>query len=212
MFTGIVEEVGEVLSVQKTEKRAKMIIHAKKILENSRVGDSLNIDGVCQTITSISSLRFTVDSEAETLKKTTFGTFKRGRRVNLERSLTLNLPLGGHIVQGHVNGTGTLSEILKRDESIYLKVLLPHPLKYYCIREGSIALDGMSLTIADISSSDIIINIVPHTFQNTTLPYKRPKDTLNVEVDIIARYVRHFLDAPQPGEVSMAMLKNWGYE
>ncbi|GAB4221822.1 MAG: riboflavin synthase [Spirochaetales bacterium] len=194
MFTGIVEEVGTIRSIQRLGTGWVQIeVEAKVVLEGSKVGDSIAIDGVCQTIKRLGSRSFTVDTLAESLKKTTLGTLRSGSRVNLERALRLEGRLDGHFVQGHVSGVARIQTIRKERDNVYLTLVLPPPLLHYCVPEGSIALDGISLTIASIRDNTITVNLIPVTLERTTWKYKKEGDLVNVETDIIGRYVEKFL-------------------
>jgi len=208
MFTGIIEEIGK---IQKTEPVAGGIslkIEAKKILEDISVNDSICIDGVCLTATKIDDSGFWVDAVGATLEKTTFAGVNSSTSVNLERSLRLNDRLGGHLVQGHVNGIGTITELKKIGENYQLKISVPEDLEKYLIKEGSIAINGISLTIADLIANQVIISIIPHTWQNTTLQLKQLNDNVNVEIDILAKYVEKLL-AKKDGEKKIDISENW---
>ncbi len=194
MFTGIVEEVGTVRSVQKLGSGwAQIEVDAKIVLEGSKVGDSIAIDGVCQTIKRLTSHSFIVDTLAESLKKTTLGHLRSGSRVNLERALRLDGRLDGHFVQGHVSGVAQIRTIHREKDNVYITVSLPPSLLSTCVAEGSIALDGISLTIASIQGNSITVNLIPVTLERTTWKYKQEGDLVNVETDIIGRYVAKFL-------------------
>ncbi|MDR3342536.1 MAG: riboflavin synthase [Treponema sp.] len=211
MFTGIVEETGTVISVTRETGRARLLIQAARVLEGTRLGDSITIEGVCQTVTSISPGEgtFAVFTLAESLKKTTLGSLRGGSRVNLERALRLDSRLGGHLVQGHVGCTVPIRELSKTPGNVYLSVEIPEALIPYCIPEGSIALDGMSLTIARISGHIVTVNIIPTTFAVTSLGYKKPGDRMNLETDIIGRYVERLLSTG--ASLSAGKMREWGY-
>ncbi len=211
MFTGLVEEIGDVLSVQRRYGSMRITVAVRTILESMQEGDSVNIDGVCHTVTSFSDADFTVDTLAETLKKTTLGTYKPGRRVNLERSLTLERRMGGHFVQGHVNDTGLITTIRREQNNVFVTVELSDELMKYCIREGSLALDGISLTIAEISGREVTINVIPHTYSHTTLQSKKTGDRVNVEVDLLGRYVERLLGLARPTGLTEEKLKSLGW-
>ena len=171
-----------------------LTIAAHAILGGIGIGDSICIDGACQTVTACSNIGFTFDAQRETIRKTTLGTFVPGRFVNLERSLTLEKPLGGHFVQGHVNGTGRIASIGKKGSNVYATVGISGDLISYCVREGSIALDGISLTISELSGNLVTINVIPYTFRQTTIQYKKTGDMMNIETDLLGRYVGRFLE------------------
>ena len=194
MFTGLVEEIGTVRSVQRGDQYRVLHIEARRVLDDAGVGDSIAIDGACQTITTIERDTFTVETLAASVQKTTLGSFRAGRRVNLERSLTPQQRMGGHFVQGHVDGTARVVDIRTVGHNVYFSVELPSELARYCIRGGSIAIDGTSLTIAEFDHTTIVVNVIPTTWRATALADREPGDAVNIEVDVLARYVARLLD------------------
>jgi riboflavin synthase len=192
MFTGLIEEVGKVTAVKQSNGILALEISAVKITHNLKIGDSISVNGVCLTVTRFNPNRFNVDAAGETLKKTTIGSLKVGTAVNLEPALQLSQKLGGHLVQGHVNDTGIVTGIRKAGNNYILLVMLPHHLENYLIKEGSIAIDGISLTIADIASNRIVCSIIPHTWQNTNLRFRKVGERVNLEIDVISKYVEKF--------------------
>jgi riboflavin synthase len=214
MFTGIIEEIGSIQKTQPIAGGLSLKIEAKKIKEDISVNDSICIDGVCLTATKIDDSGFWVDAVGATLEKTTFAKIKSSAPVNLERSLRLNDRLGGHLVQGHVNGIGTISEIQKLGENYLLKISIPEELENYIVKEGSIAVNGISLTTADVIKNQVTISIIPHTWRNTTLQYKQLNDKVNVEIDILAKYAEKLLAKKNDGntiDISENWLKELGY-
>jgi riboflavin synthase len=194
MFTGIIEEVGIVRSLKrKGSGWVQLEVEGKVVLEGSRIGDSVAIDGVCQTIQGMGPRTFRVDTLAESLKKTTLGNLSPGARVNLERALRFDGRLGGHFVQGHVSGVGRIRTIKREKNNVYVSLLLSPDLLRYCVPEGSIALDGISLTLASVTDREITVNLIPVTLEQTTWGGKKEGDSVNVETDIIGRYVERFL-------------------
>lgn len=193
MFTGIVEEVGVVAALNRESGRARLVIRAGTVLEGTKYGDSINVEGVCQTVAEFTDNSFTVFTLAESLKKTTLGELRVGSKVNLERAMTPNTRMGGHMVQGHVSAAVPIREISKTDNNVYLSVEVPGELLRLCVPEGSVALDGISLTVAKISGSLVTVNIIPVTIESTTLKYKKAGDKMNLETDIIGRYVERYL-------------------
>jgi len=189
MFTGLVEEVGTVGSVRRRGQYQLIGITASTVLEGTRIGDSVAVDGVCQTVTKIETQRFFVEALDATLRKTTLREYRPGRRVHLERALALGDRLGGHLVQGHVDGTGRVSSVRQDGENVYLRIAMPDHLLKYCVAEGSIAVDGVSLTIAGIADPEIEINVIPTTWRETVFAGRRAGDAVNLEVDLLARYV-----------------------
>jgi riboflavin synthase len=193
MFTGIIEDIGTIEKVSPISGGISLTIRSKKIIEDIAENDSVCIDGVCLTVTKFDKNSFLVDAVGATLEKTTFNKVKAGTLVNLERSLRLSDRLGGHLVQGHVNGIGIITEIKKLGENYLVKIVIPEELERYLIKEGSIAINGISLTIAELNKSEISISVIPHTWQNTNLKDKKVNEKVNVEIDILAKYVEKLL-------------------
>lgn len=189
MFTGLIEEQGHILSLEKEGTNLNIEIQAKLILEDLKLGDSIAIDGVCQTVTKITANSFWVTAIDETLKLTNFNGYKQGTQVNLERCLRPMDRLGGHIVQGHVDGIGSLTSIDNADGSYELKLQIPQVLAKYVIHKGSIALNGISLTVAEIKKDMVKICIIPKTWEMTNLAQLKIGDQINIEVDQIAKYI-----------------------
>ena len=190
MFSGIVEEVGVVTALTRpAADAARMIIGARTVLAGTEVGASIAVDGVCQTVVAIDGRTLTIDSVGATLRKTTLGSFAPGRRVNLERPLAYGSRVDGHLVQGHVNDTGTVTRWETLGAARWLEVRLPRPLLPYVVLEGSIAIDGVSLTVAGLEDDRAGFSIIPQTARATALTDRRVGDPVNVEVDMIAKYV-----------------------
>jgi riboflavin synthase len=214
MFTGIIEEIGKIEKITPIAGGFSIKIKAEKILDDVAVNDSICIDGVCLTVTKLNNSSFLVDAVGATLEKTTFKNFKADASVNLERSVRLNDRLGGHLVQGHVNGVGTINEIKKLGENYLIKINIPDDLEKYLIKEGSIAINGISLTIADLNNAKISLSIIPHTWQKTNLKDKKVNDKVNVEIDILAKYVEKLLtkgNNPSDKNITESWLKEIGY-
>ena len=214
MFTGLIEEVGEIKTIQQIAGGKKLFISAKLIMDDLAVDDSVAVNGVCLTTVDFSKDGFWVEAVAETLQKTTLGQVKTGLKVNLERAVRLQDRLGGHLVQGHVNGMSKISRIDKLGENYALDVLIDDALEKYMILEGSIALDGISLTIARLSGTEVGINIIPHTWSHTNLRYLKVGDFINTEVDVIAKYVDKLLPASLKNDrnkINMERLKDLGF-
>ena len=217
MFTGIVEEVGEVLAVREVGNGRELRIGARRVLEGTRVGDSISLDGACHTVTSLETGSFTVTSVGTTLGRTTVGEFGVGRKVNLERSLALGDRLGGHLVQGHVDGVGVVRSVTPREELVLIDVEIPREIAELTILHGSIALDGVSLTVNAIPEPEVVqVSIIPHTLTATNFGRLRAGDRVNVEGDMIGKYVRKLLGPPGAGaDVPAApgedLMKSWGY-
>ncbi len=193
MFTGIITELGQVQSVQPISGGVRLLIGSKELIKEMQIGDSINVDGACQTVVNIDDDKFTVEAVGETLEKTTLGKLYPGNLVNLELPLSAHGRLGGHFVQGHVNATAPITQWYPRGENYYLEIAIPAELMPYVIPEGSIALNGISLTVANITENRIGVSIIPHTANVTNLKFKTVGDLVNVEVDMIAKYVENIL-------------------
>ncbi|MGI6712550.1 MAG: riboflavin synthase [Bacillota bacterium] len=194
MFTGLVEELGAVVSLVKGAKSAKLTISASKVLDDVKIGDSIAVSGVCLTVTTYGNGHFQADVMAETLDKSNLGQLKIGEKVNLERALCLGDRLGGHLVSGHIDGVGTIKSQKVTDIAVVTKVQAPPELLKYVIRKGSIAVDGISLTIVDVDIDQFTVSLIPHTAKVTTLGYKSIGDKVNIETDVIGKYVEKLLN------------------
>lgn len=197
MFTGLIEEIGEVRSVSRTGDSIRFSVQAGSILEDLVIGDSVAVSGICLTVVELGPSHFTVDATPETLSRTTLENLERGRRVNLERALTLSKPLGGHLVQGHVDGLGTLASIRKEGNSTILTIEAEPELLLAMVKKGSVTVDGASLTVSALTDLSFSISVIPHTLERTTLRERRVGDRVNIEVDIIGKYVHRFLAGVQ---------------
>ncbi len=212
MFTGIVEEVGIVKAFNKDAKGASLEIECKTVLEDTKIGDSIAINGVCQTVTELTPVGFGAKVSEETLYVTNFNSLMPGDKVNLERALTLNSRLGGHIVSGHVDCKGILLSTEKLAEFYNLEFEVPQEQKKYIIHKGSITINGISLTVANISDNKFKIAIIPHTFNNTNLKYLKIEDYVNIETDILGKYIEKFLSAnDNKSNISMSFLQENGF-
>jgi len=189
MFTGIVEEVGKVEAVTSGEKSAKLRIRACRVLEDAKLGDSICTSGVCLTVTKLQNEYFEADVMAETMRRSKLGTLKPGDHVNLERALKLSARLGGHIVSGHIDGVGTLKSAIREENAVWLTIAADPFLLRYIVDKGSIAVDGISLTVAGVDKIKFRVSIIPHTGMQTTLLSLKTGDKVNLECDIISKYV-----------------------
>lgn len=187
MFTGIIEEVGEVLNYNSD----KIEIKCSKVLEDTKIGDSICVNGVCQTVVKMTGNSFSARLSQTTRNITTFSDVKIGVKVNLERALTLNSRLGGHVVLGHVEGIGKIKRTEKLSEFYNIFIEVPKDVEKYLVKKGSVTVDGISLTVADINGKEIMVSVIPHTFENTNLKYNYEK--VNLETDILSKYVEKFL-------------------
>ncbi len=199
MFTGIVEEIGIVKGFTKKTHGADIIVECQKVLKDTVIGDSISINGCCQTVVALDDCTFTANVSDETLKISTLGNFKSGDRVNLERALTPTSRMGGHIVQGHVDCMGKFLRFEKLADFYNLTFEIPHEESKYVVYKGSITVNGVSLTVADIRDNIFTIAVIPHTYQNTTLNTLKSGDYVNIETDILGRYVEKFLSVNNNG-------------
>ncbi|MFF2962645.1 riboflavin synthase [Streptomyces sp. NPDC057963] len=202
MFTGIVEELGEVTAVEELGDASRFRLRGPVVTEGAKHGDSIAVNGVCLTVVDLGDGEFTADVMAETLNRSSLGALETGSRVNLERPMAVGGRLGGHIVQGHVDGTGRIVERKVSENWEIVKISLPADLTRYVVEKGSITVDGVSLTVVDAGPDYFTISLIPTTLALTTLGIKQPGDPVNLEVDVIAKYVERLLgdSAREPGE------------
>lgn len=194
MFTGIVEEVGEVLEIEGSKKSSRIRIGCKKVLQDTNIGDSIATNGVCLTITDKTSGFFTAYIMGETLRKSNLGTLKKGSNVNLERAMGIKDRFNGHMVSGHIDGTGEIVSFKKEEEAIWVEIKFPYELSKYIVYKGSIAIDGISLTVAEVSEDCFKVSIIPHSQDETTLTKKKLGDKVNLECDVMGKYVEKLLE------------------
>ncbi len=202
MFTGIIEETGTIKSVKWDGKSAVIDIYALKILDDIKVGDSINTNGVCLTVISFDSKKFSVDVMAETMRRTNLNRLKSGSKVNLERALNLNDRLGGHLVSGHIDGTGIITELKKEDNSLWITIRADESVLKYIVFKCSVSIDGISLTIAEVNNNQFKVSIIPHTAQKTTLLSKKNGERVNIECDLIGKYVEKFISGNKNKKIS----------
>ena len=208
MFTGIVEELGQVQEIEPKSSGMGFSISAKLVMDDLNLGDSISINGVCLTVAQITDKKFNLDLVPETLDKSNLGELNEGDYVNLERAMKASDRFGGHILQGHVETLGVILDKQQQGDNVLLSVGLDPEWIRFCIPKGSIALDGISLTIANIEANIIEIALIPHTLENTTLGLKTKSDTLNIETDIIGKYVDRLLTFDEENtEVDLSILK-----
>lgn len=208
MFTGIVEELGKILFITKN----RITVEAKTVIEDAKIGDSIAVNGVCLTVTAINSNGFDADVSPETFKVTTFGKLKNGSFVNLERALPADGRFGGHIVSGHIDGVGKIC-LLQKDGDFYnLVIEISESESKYVVRKGSITVNGISLTVADVDGKSVKIAVIPHTFENTNLKELKVGDYVNIETDIISKYIEKFLSTRDNNTgISMEFLRENGF-
>ncbi len=193
MFTGIIEEIGTIISVKRTPLEAKIVINAKKIFSDLKLGDSVAVNGICLTASDISENNFTADIMNETFSRSSLSEIQSGSHVNLERAMAANGRFGGHIVSGHVDGTGIISDIKKDDNAIWYTIKTDGKILKYIIEKGSVAIDGISLTVAKVTTDSFSVSIIPHTAKETILCEKAVGDMVNLENDLIGKYVEKLL-------------------
>ena len=206
MFTGIVEEIGKVSLIQPN----KLTVQAAKVLEDTELGSSIAVNGICLTVTDFTANSFSVGIQPETLRRTNLGHLKAGDEVNLERPLALGERLGGHLVQGHIDNTGKIASIRQEQEAILMRVDVPHPLMRYMAVKGFIAMDGLSLTIVELGEDFFTVSLIDFTQRNTTIGKRKVGDIVNLEVDIIAKYVESLAKASTDG-ITSDFLKEHGF-
>lgn len=214
MFTGLVEELGKVKTLELLKDSARLTVEAEKVLIGAQIGDSIAVNGVCLTVTEMHQKYFSVDIMHETLAKTNLHELKNLSRVNLERALQLSTRLGGHMVSGHVDGIGTISSIDNIGIAKVYKISALPSVTSFIIPKGSIAVDGISLTIVDLEKDYFTISLIPHTFAHTTLGFKTIGSTVNLETDIIGKYVARFMNMDketQSDNISMDFLAKHGF-
>jgi riboflavin synthase len=213
MFTGIVEELGRISRLRAGAEAAVLEIRAKKVLAGAEIGDSIAINGVCLTVTSLQQDGFCVDLSAETLRRTNLGVLHSGAHVNLERSLSFGGKMGGHFVQGHVDGTGAVARVMAEGEGKMIRFHAPSEVMRYVVPKGYIAVDGMSLTIVEPDEESFAVAFIPHTLAHTLAQFYRPGTTVNLEADVLGKYVEKFIAGRQKKVqgVTLALLEETGF-
>lgn len=200
MFTGIIEEKGRIVSIRRGMKSSVLQIAGNRIFGDLKIGDSVAVNGVCLTVTSMANGSFTADVMSETLNRSSLGELKVNSAVNLERAMAADGRFGGHIVSGHIDGTGTISKIERDDNAVWYTIKAPEKLMRYIVEKGSIAIDGISLTVAKTSREAFSVSIIPHTIQETILDTKGVGSIVNLENDIVGKYIERFLTWPAEEE------------
>jgi riboflavin synthase len=211
MFTGIIEDIGSILAIKKSSGKWEFSIKTTLAKAGIREGDSISIDGVCLTATKITGDSFVADASLETLKVTTLAEKKTGVRVNIERAMGADGRFGGHFVMGHVDSVGTIVDIKKSGDSVRFSVEIPLDITRYIVKKGSIAIDGISLTVNEQRHNIFTVNIIPFTVSKTTLGEKNPKDKVNIETDIVGKYIESFLINNKSKGVDLDFLYKHGY-
>lgn len=215
MFTGIIEELGRVSDIKKGVKSYQLKISASKVLEGTSIGDSIAVNGICLTVTDMSKSFFSADVMAETVRRTALSDLKSGSIVNLERAMSANGRFGGHIVSGHIDGTGIIQSFVHEDNAVWVTISADENILKYIVEKGSVAIDGISLTVADITDSFFKVSIIPHTQNETSLLMKKVGNKVNLECDIIGKYVEKMLfnekNIPQKKGITMDFLSEKGF-
>lgn len=215
MFTGLVEEIGKVLKINKNQYSASITLQANKVLENIQIGDSISTNGVCLTVTQFNSESFTVDVMPETIRRSSLKNLKYGSKVNLERALKIGDRLGGHIVSGHIDGVGIIKNFEKDDNATWVTISVENKIIKYIIEKGSVAIDGISLTVAYVDEQIFQVSIIPLTNNETTLTSKKMGDEVNIECDIVGKYIERFInfstDKTSKSNVDIDFLKTNGF-
>lgn len=193
MFTGIVEEVGTVADIRRSATNCTLSVDATNVMEDLHIGDSMAVNGICLTVVDFDRRRFTVDVMNETWRRTSLGVLRRGNGVNLERALPVNGRFGGHIVTGHIDGTGSISSVRREGNAVWYRIAARNEILEGIVEKGSIAVDGISLTVAEVTERDFSVSIIPHTLAQTVLGEKRVGGVVNLENDVLGKYVRNMM-------------------
>ena len=216
MFTGIIEEKGRLVKVISGSESGSVEIEAAKVLEGTKIGDSIAVNGVCLTVTALKPNGFTADVMPETLRRTNLGMLHKGAEVNLERAMAAGGRFGGHIVSGHVDGTGTVTELKRDGNAVWVSIKAAADILQLIVEKGSICIDGISLTVAYVDDRMFKVSIIPHTGSETTLLSKRPGDIVNLENDIVGKYIQKLMQPYSPENsraetgITMEMLHEFG--
>lgn len=215
MFTGIIEEIGQIATIERGSKSAKLTISAKKILEDICLGDSIAVNGICLTACHISKQYFIADVMVETMNRSNLGNLQKGSHVNLERAMPANGRFGGHIVSGHVDGTGTIINLKREENAVWVTIKANEKILKYVVEKGSIAIDGISLTVASLFSSCFTVSIIPHTSSMTILKERQVGDIVNLENDIIGKYVERLQNpltsTEKKSNITQEFLSKYGF-
>ena len=216
MFTGIIEETGIIKHLNITGRSGTIAVRASKVLEGTKIGDSIAVNGICLTVTSLSPDGFTADVMAETVRRSSLSGLSSGDRVNLERAMAADGRFGGHIVAGHVDGTGTITRMRKEENAVWVTIAASGDILDLVVEKGSIAIDGISLTVAAVTDLDFSVSVIPHTGEETTLLSRQAGDTVNLETDIVGKYVQKLLGktgsaSERKSTLTMEMLSELGY-
>jgi len=214
IFTGIIEELGTINNIEHGTNSSRVNVRASQVLGDVKIGDSIAINGVCLTVTTFDTSHFVADVMAETLAKTNLNELNPGKQVNLERAVRLGDRMGGHLVQGHVDGVGKIIGQEKLDIATIFRIKAPAEVMAYIVKKGSVAIDGISLTVVEVTADSFTVSLIPHTAAMTTLGFKKPGDTVNLETDIIGRYIEKLIMSKQENkksDLSLGFLAEHGF-
>jgi len=214
MFTGIIEEIGTISAIIRGRVSASLTIKAQLVNSDLSIGDSINTNGTCLTVTEFNTSNFTVDVMAETMRRTNLDLLKSGSHVNLERALQLSDRLGGHMLSGHIDGIGTITQINQEEIATWFTICADKEILKYVIKKGSVAIDGISLTVTDLTDSSFRISIIPHTAKETTLLSKKAGEVVNIENDLTAKYIEKFITGKKEEikqNIDIGFLKDNGF-
>ena len=214
MFTGIVEEKGKIKRLDISGSSGKVEIACSRVLEETKMGDSIAVNGICLTVTSMTDSSFTADVMAETVRRSSLSGLGAGSEVNLERAMAADGRFGGHIVSGHIDGTGSIVSMSREENAVWIRIAAEPSILRYIVEKGSVCIDGISLTVASVDSLGFEVSIIPHTLSETTLGSKKSGDAVNLENDIVGKYVERmmtFSDDKEESHLTMEMLKEYGF-
>ncbi|MBK5244830.1 MAG: riboflavin synthase [Eubacteriaceae bacterium] len=216
MFTGIIEEIGKITSIHQGKKSSKLMINGNNIFDDLKLGDSVAVNGVCLTVSALENKSFIADVMSETLERSDLGDLKPGHPVNLERAMSANGRFGGHMVSGHIDGTGKIMSMLKDDNAVWIKINALEKILRGIVEKGSIAVNGISLTVARLDKESFSVSVIPHTGNETTLLTKKTGDIVNLENDIIGKYIERFLTnenqhTNNESNITMDLLTKYGF-
>ena len=211
MFTGIIEEIGRIERITRSGSQNSLTISCHDILADMKPGDSIAVNGICLTVHSYDANGFTADVMPVTFQKSGLQNCRIGEQVNLERALQLQSRIGGHLVSGHIDGVGRIISVQNLENAVLFRIAIDQKQRKYLIPEGSICLDGISLTIAELGKDFCVVSLIPETMKNTILPYKKPGDLLNIETDMIGKYLYNFLQNKENKDISLEFLKENGF-
>ncbi len=211
MFTGIIEEKGMISRIERTARKARLTIRAESILSDVHLGDSIAVNGICLTVIRYEETTFTVDVMEETWRRTALGNLQPGKTVNLERAMAANGRFGGHLVSGHIDGVGVIREIRQEGNGVWYRISAEKNILDIIVEKGSIAIDGISLTVAKVSPQDFSVSVIPHTLAQTTLQERKTGESVNLENDMIGKYLWKFCQTEQQRGISGEFLARHGF-